>query len=229
MRILVTNDDGFDAPGLAALQAAAGDFGEVTLFAPATQQSYVGHRVSTHTPLRLTELAPGQFHLEGTPADCVRVALRGLNQSFDWVLSGINHGGNLGADVYTSGTVAAAREAALLGVPAIAISQFHRRPHPDDWPTSIALAKRAIQKILAAPPNPGDYWNVNLPHPISQPHAVALIDCDIDPGPLDVAFTRQGEEFLYSGRYMARSASPGLDVDHCFAGAITITRFRTGR
>jgi len=229
VRILVTNDDGFDAQGLAALLSAAGDFGEVALLAPSSQQSYVGHRVSTVTPLRLTELAPGQFHLDGTPADCVRVALRGLDQSFDWVLSGINHGGNLGADLYTSGTVAAAREAALLGVPAIAISQFHRRPHPDDWPTSVALAKRAIQQILAAPPRPGTYWNVNLPHPVADPQAVLLIDCDIDPGPLDVAFTRQGEHFLYSGRYLARAATPGLDVENCFAGAITITRLSTGR
>ena len=229
MRILVTNDDGFDAQGLAALLSAAGDFGEVALLAPSSQQSYVGHRVSTLSPLRLTELAPGQFHLDGTPADCVRVALRGLDQSFDWVLSGINHGGNLGADVYTSGTVAAAREAALLGVPAIAISQFHRRPHLDDWPTSVALAKRALQQIFAAPPRQGSYWNVNLPHPVAAPQSVQLINCDIDPGPLDVAFTRQGEHFLYSGRYLARTATPGLDVENCFAGAITITRLSTGR
>ena len=229
MRILITNDDGFDAPGLTALRTAAGDFGEVASLAPASQQSYVGHRVSTLTPLRLTELAPGQFHLDGTPADCVRVALRGLQQSFDWVLSDIHHGGNLGADVYTSGTVAAAREAALLGVPAIAISQFHRRPHPDDWPTSITLAKRAIQQILATPTHPGDYWNVNLPHPVADPHSVALIDCLIEPGPLDVAFSRLGDDFLYAGRYLDRAATPGYDVENCFAGSITITRFSSGR
>ena len=224
MRILLTNDDGFDAPGLAALREVAGGFGEVFTLAPATQQSYVGHRVSTATPLLLTTFGPNQFKLAGTPADCVRVALRGLGESFDWVFSGINHGGNLGADVYTSGTVAAAREAALLGVPAIALSQFHRRPHPDDWDTSVSLARRAIEKILLDPASSTSYWNVNLPHPIADPAVVPLTECSLDPGPLDVAFARQGDEFLYAGRYMDRSCAAGSDVSACFGGAITITR-----
>jgi 5'-nucleotidase len=225
LRILVTNDDGFDAPGLAALRDVAGEFGEVFTLAPATQQSYVGHRVSTATPLRLTTLGPLQFHLAGTPADCVRVALRGLGEPFDWVFSGINHGGNLGADVYTSGTVAAAREAALLGVPAIAISQFHRRPHPDDWEMSAALARRAIARIISEPVSQTLYWNVNLPHPVADPAAVELCECSLDPGALDVAFAREGDEFLYAGRYMDRSCAPGFDVAQCFSGAITLTRF----
>jgi 5'-nucleotidase len=225
LRILVTNDDGFDAPGLAALRDVAGEFGEVFTLAPATQQSYVGHRVSTATQLRLTTLGPQQFHLAGTPADCVRVALRGLGEAFDWVFSGINHGGNLGADVYTSGTVAAAREAALLGVPAIAISQFHRRPHPDDWEMSAALARRAIARIISETVPQTLYWNVNLPHPVADPAAVELCECSLDPGALDVAFAREGDEFLYAGRYMDRSCAPGFDVARCFGGAITLTRF----
>jgi 5'-nucleotidase len=227
LRILVTNDDGFDAPGIAALCSVAGEFGELITLAPATQQSYVGHRVSTGTPLVLTTLGPNQYHLAGTPADCVRVALRGLGERFDWVFSGINHGGNLGADVYTSGTVAAAREAALLGVPAIALSQFHRRPHPDDWVMSAALARRAIAHIVqehAAAPAVG-YWNVNLPHPVSDAGATAVVECPLDPGALDVTFAREGDEFLYAGRYMDRSCTPGFDVAQCFGGAITLTRF----
>lgn len=224
MRILLTNDDGFDALGLAALREVAGEFGETFTLAPASQQSYVGHRVSTATSLLLTTLGPNQFHLAGTPADCVRVALRGLGESFDWVFSGINHGGNLGADVYTSGTVAAAREAAFLGVPAIALSQFHRRPHPDDWDSSIALARRAIKRILHEATPAAVYWNVNLPHPVADPAAVELIECSLDPGSLDVAFARDGDEFLYAGQYMDRRIAPGLDVDRCFGGAITFTR-----
>ena len=224
MRILVTNDDGFDAPGIAALRQVAGEFGEVFLLAPATQQSYVGHRVSTATRLRLTSIGPQEFHLEGTPADCVRVALRGLGERFDWVFSGINHGGNLGADVYTSGTVAAAREAALLGVPAIALSQFHRRPHPDDWPMSMALARRAIESILSAGSPGASYWNINLPHPVTDLGSVEVCECPLDPGSLDVTFAREGDEFLYAGRYMDRSCVPGCDVALCFGGAITLTR-----
>lgn len=223
MRLLVTNDDGYDAPGLAALTQLAATLGEVTLLAPASQQSYVGHRVSAHAPLRLTEFAPARYHLDGTPADCVRVALRGLGHSYDWVLSGINHGGNLGADVYTSGTVAAAREAALLGVPAIALSQFHRRPHPDDWATSALLAQRAIETILKLPHQPGTYWNVNLPHPITDPLSAPILQVPLDPGALDVNFHRTGDEFLFAGRYMDRSTLPHHDVAHCFAGAITLT------
>lgn len=227
MRILVTNDDGFDAPGLEALCAVAGEFGEVTLLAPATQQSYVGHRVSTATPLALTTIGPRRYHLAGTPADCVRVALRGLEQQFDWVFSGINHGGNLGADVYTSGTVAAAREAWLLGVSAIALSQFHRRPHPDDWEMSARLARRAIRRILDDGTGRG-YWNVNLPHPVVDPAAVTIAECALDPGALDVAFARTGDEFLYAGRYMERHREPGCDVDFCFGGAITVTPLGPG-
>lgn len=224
MRILITNDDGFDAPGISALRRVAGEFGEIFLLAPATQQSYVGHRVSTATPLRLTALGPQEYQLEGTPADCVRVALRGLDERFDWVFSGINHGGNLGADVYTSGTVAAAREAALLGVPAIALSQFHRRPHPDNWAMSAHLARRAIEWVLQAGGSGVSYWNVNLPHPVADAGAVELCECPLDPGSLDVAFAREGDEFLYAGRYMDRSCLPGCDVARCFGGAITLTR-----
>lgn len=191
---------------------------------PATQQSYVGHRVSTATPLVLTTLGPNEFCLAGTPADCVRIALRGLGEKFDWIFSGINHGGNLGADVYTSGTVAAAREAYLLGVPAIALSQFHRRPYPDDWEMSAALARRAIEKILREASREAAYWNVNLPHPVVDPAGVDLLECSLDPGCLDVAFARQGDEFLYAGKYMERSCVAGCDVDQCFGGAITLTR-----
>ncbi len=211
-----------------ALSAVAVEFGQVTMLAPAAQQSYVGHRVSTANPLALTSLGPRSFHLTGTPADCVRVALRGLHESFDWVLSGINHGGNLGADVYTSGTVAAAREASILGVPAIALSQFHRRPHPDDWDRSAALARRAIRWVFENSHPQRGYWNINLPHPVSDPATVAITECSLDPGSLDVTFARTGDEFLYAGRYMERHRAPGCDVDHCFGGAITATHLTVG-
>jgi 5'-nucleotidase len=126
-KILVTNDDGWDAPGLAALKHLAADWGEVWVVAPSEPHSYAGHRITTDKPLLLTETGLREFHLTGTPADCVRVALTSVTSGIDWVLAGINRGGNLGADVFISGTVAAAREAALLGRPALAISQYVRR------------------------------------------------------------------------------------------------------
>ena len=129
MRILVTNDDGWDAPGLAALKTLAGQIGDVYVLAPRDPHSYAGHRVTTDGPLVLTETGAREFTLSGTPADCVRVAIATLFPEIDWVLAGINRGGNLGADLFTSGTVAAAREAALLGRPAIAVSQVHPPGH----------------------------------------------------------------------------------------------------
>jgi 5'-nucleotidase len=106
-RILVTNDDGWDAPGLAALKTLAARLGRVQLIAPREPHSYAGHRVTTDCPLVLAETGPEEFSLTGTPADCVRLGLTTLFPDIDWVLSGINRGGNLGADIFTSGTVAA--------------------------------------------------------------------------------------------------------------------------
>lgn len=223
LKFLITNDDGFDAPGIHALTAMASEFGEVTIVAPAVEQSYAGHRVSIATPLFLTEVAPRRFHLAGTPADCVRIAVKALGYTPDYVLSGINRGGNLGADVYISGTVAAAREGALLGIKAIAFSQFIRRPNPEDWSTSGRLAKRAFESVLNRPSCRGCYWNINLPHPVQDTAAVSLIECQLDPSPLDVQYEETDLGFTYSGHYASRPFLPGYDVAQCFSGNLTLT------
>src|SRR5437764_14701467 len=126
MKLLLTNDDGIDAPGLAALLAAARPLGEPVLVAPLAAHSGCSHRVTTDGPIRV-EHRPAGFAVEGTPADCVRVALHDIVRDAAWVLSGINAGGNLGADVYISGTVAAVREAVLHGYPGVAVSQYRKR------------------------------------------------------------------------------------------------------
>src|SRR5436190_11792649 len=100
MRFLVTNDDGIDAPGLRALCDAAGQVGEVIVVAPTAALSGCSHRVTTSQPLRLLRHGEQRFAVDGTPADCVRVALHQLVHERIWILSGINAGGNLGADVY---------------------------------------------------------------------------------------------------------------------------------
>jgi 5'-nucleotidase len=222
-RILLTNDDGYDAPGLAALKSLASQLGEVYVIAPREQHSYAGHRVTTDRHMVLEETGEREFSLTGTPADCVRVALTSYLPDVDWVLAGINLGGNLGSDLFTSGTVAAAREAAYLGKPAIAISQYIRRDLPLDWKAAGEMALPVIRDLLQRPIAPRHYWNVNLPHlePGATPKAV--IECVPDHQPMDVRFHRTGSEFRFSGAYAARPRTPGRDVDHCFAGAITVS------
>src|SRR5438046_2980116 len=109
MKLLLSNDDGIDAPGLAALLDAARDFGEPVVVAPASPQSGTSHTVTWERGVRLEPRGANRFAIHGTPADCARLGLLRLAPDAKWVLSGINDGGNLGADVYYSGTVAAVR------------------------------------------------------------------------------------------------------------------------
>jgi 5'-nucleotidase len=133
--IILTNDDGINAPGIRALQNALG--GEGIIVAPTVQYSGCGHQTTTHKPLKMEERSPNEYAVQGTPADCTRLAIAQLqpqlDQEIDWVLSGVNAGGNMGIDVYMSGTVAAAREAAIHGIPGIAISHWIKRPLEIDW------------------------------------------------------------------------------------------------
>jgi 5'-nucleotidase len=210
-RILVTNDDGWDAPGLAVLKTLAGKFGQVFVLAPREPHSYASHRVTTDCPLVLAETGPQEFTLTGTPADCVRVAVTALFPEIDWVLAGINRGGNLGADIYTSGTVAAVREAALLGRPGIAISQYIRKGVALDWERSVELALPVIGQLIAEGCPPQGYWNVNLPHSEIRESA-AVVRCAPDNEPLDVRFRQEGNRFHYVGSYTERRQTPGRDV-----------------
>src|SRR5437588_4818664 len=133
MKFLLTNDDGIAAPGLLALERAAATLGETVWAAPHIHLSGCSHRVTTDQPVRATQQAAGRWAIEGTPADCVRVGLAHLLPAADWVHSGLNCGGNLGADVHMSGTVAAVREAVLHGKPGIALSQYHKAKLDIDW------------------------------------------------------------------------------------------------
>ena len=121
--ILVTNDDGVHAAGLAALAAAVADLGDVTVIAPEREQSACGHALTLHRPLRVVEVRDRWFSVNGTPSDCVNLGVLGfLPERPVLVVSGINHGSNLGDDVTYSGTVSAAMEGTLLGIPSIAVS-----------------------------------------------------------------------------------------------------------
>jgi 5'-nucleotidase len=228
MRLLLTNDDGIDAPGLRALEGAARRLGEVIVAAPAAPHSGCGHRVTTDAPLRLERVEAGRFAVFGTPADCVRLAVHGLLGPFDWVLAGVNAGGNLGADVFHSGTVAAAREAALHGRPGVAFSQYRRRDLPDDWDASSRRAFAVLRDLLQRPQTTGVFWNVNFPHlppDAAEPEAVL---CPLELLPLPLSYRPEGDGHRYNGDYHRRLRRPGSDVDVCFGGRIAVTQLSLG-
>jgi 5'-nucleotidase len=140
------------------------------------------------------------------------------------VLAGINNGGNLGIDVYHSGTVAAAREAAIHGLRAIAISQYHARPlSVDDWPRSVEWAKPVLADLLSRPWTPGTFWNVNLPNPDSVKETPEVVYCPLERSPLPLSFREEQNQFFYDGSYSQRKHREGTDVEVCFGGRIAVT------
>ena len=229
MKFLLTNDDGIAAPGLQLLAEVAAEFGEVLVVAPDGARSGCGHQVNNERPLSLTEIAAGRFACDGTPADCVRVALRHLTSDIDWVLSGINDGGNLGIDVYMSGTVAAVREGLLLGTPGIALSQYVGRMGAVNWPPRASLLRRVLtQLVQASPPPELGFWNVNFPiwePPHPEPE---LIECPLDLNRHDVRYETREGRLHYRGVYRDRPRTLGRDVDVCFSGQIALTRVPLG-
>ncbi len=223
MKFLLTNDDGIDAPGLAALAAAARPLGDAVIVAPAEHQSGCSHRVTTSQPFRVLQQAPGRLSIEGTPADCIRVGMgQGLPDEMT-VLSGINSGGNLGADVWHSGTVAAVREAVLHGYRGIAFSQYIKRGQPVNWKQAAAWVTNVLRDLLARPWSPGLFWNVNLPHLAPTAPAPEMVFCPLDPSPLPIDFRQDGDLWQYAGDYHQRQRRPGADVDICFNGRIAVT------
>ena len=165
-RVLVANDDGIHAPGLKLLvDVLASVAREVWVAAPETEQSATSHSLTLRRPLRIRELSERRFAIDGTPTDCV---LMGINEIMkdappDLVISGVNRGGNLGEDVTYSGTVAAAMEGTLLGVPSIAVSQVTTDGHPVKWATAKKWLGKVL-KMLTAEPWPAEVlMNVNLP------------------------------------------------------------------
>jgi 5'-nucleotidase len=222
MRFLLTNDDGIDARGLALLAEVGRTHGEVAIVAPAEEQSGVGHRVHTRGALRLEERGSDVYALHGTPADCTRVALRGLNLQADWVLSGLNHGGNLGVDIPMSGTVAGAREAAILGCQAISISQVLSAAHPPVLERIKRLTARVIAELIKRPLGPGQFYNVNLPFaPESDEPAITF--CPADPSPHDVRYNLEASDYTYAGVFLQRTKRPDHDVDVALGGKVAIS------
>ena len=161
--ILVTNDDGYRSEGITALAQTLGALGDVTIVAPIEEASAIGHALTLRRPLRLDRIADGVYSVDGTPTDCVNVAItQVLKRLPDLVVSGINKGWNLGDDVTYSGTVAGAMEAALLGVPGIAVSLRQTRSEYDFRHAARAAATLA-EAMLKHPLPPRTFLNVNVP------------------------------------------------------------------
>lgn len=163
MRILLTNDDGVHAPALEPLERELAALGEVTVVVPDRDQSATSHSLTLHRPLRIRQVRPNWHSVDGTPTDCVLIAYHGLlDERPDLVVSGINHGPNMGEDVFYSGTVAAAIEGAMQGAPAIAASLVTREP------SDFVAASRFVRRLaeLAVGQGFGDkrVLNVNIPH-----------------------------------------------------------------
>jgi 5'-nucleotidase len=229
LKLILTNDDGFDAPGIETLLQCVRPFGDIIIVAPQNAQSGVAHRVTTREPIRINQLRQNQYSVDGTPADCSRIALKQIAPDANWLISGINAGANLGTDVYNSGTVAAAREAAILGYPAIAISQYVAKDQQVDWRITGYHARPVIQMLLGRDLAPGYFWNVNLPHTIGLNSEIGYQFCGLDTHPHKYAYRQNGDELVYEGTIHERPRDAGKDVAVCFdEGRIAITRVAIG-
>ncbi|NET72132.1 MAG: 5'/3'-nucleotidase SurE [Sphaerospermopsis sp. SIO1G2] len=225
MTIILTNDDGIDAPGIQALRKVVNDQ-DVMIAAPGEHQSGCGHQVTTHKSIRLQRRSEFEYAIFGTPADCVRVATTHLCQDTKLVLSGINAGGNLGVDAYISGTVAAVREAAMQGIPGVAISQYRKAKLDYDWDLAAKFTKVILADLLKLPLDAGSFWNVNLPHLLPGDADPQIVFCQPCTKPLPVNYRIEGDNFYYTGEYSKRDRTPDSDVDVCFAGNIAITQLK---
>jgi 5'-nucleotidase len=162
MRILLSNDDGYFAPGLAALAGVISTFAEVTVVAPERDRSGASNSLTLDRPLTVRRASNGFFYVNGTPTDCVHLAVTGLLDDLpDIIISGINHGANMGDDTIYSGTVAAATEGFLLGIPSLAISLVNQGN--EHYATAARIAAELAQRFARAPFGKPVLLNVNVP------------------------------------------------------------------
>jgi 5'-nucleotidase len=230
MRILIANDDGYLAPGLAALVKACEGLGEIDVVAPEQNASGTSNALTLTRPLSVFEVKAEHGQrvrvVTGTPSDCVHVALTGLLPRLpDLVLSGINNGANMGDDTLYSGTVAAAMEGYLFGVPAIAFSQVNK-----GWAeleAAAATARSVVEQVLAA--RPGGHWllNVNIPNradALQLPRLVTRLGRRHASEPVIRQTNPRGEPIYWIGPAGdAREAGEGTDFHATASGCVSIT------
>ena len=236
MRILITNDDGVHAHGLKVLEDIARQLSDdIFVVAPESDQSGVAHSLSLNNPLRLREIGPRRFAVQGTPTDCVIMAVRRLlaDARPDLILSGVNPGQNVAEDVTYSGTIAAAMEGALLGVPSIALSQTYGGSGREkvDWDCARTFGPPAIERILAAGIPEGQLVNVNFPAcPAAQAKGFAVTrqgrrDTEL----MQIEQRRDGRGIPYYWLMFKRGGfepGEGTDIEALAAGQVSITPLR---
>jgi len=227
MRILIANDDGYLAPGLAALVRACEGLGELDIVAPEQNASGTSNSLTLHRPLSVHTAANGFRYVTGTPSDCVHIALTGLlPQRPDLVVSGINNGANMGDDTLYSGTVAAAMEGFLFGIPAIAFSQVSKGW--GDLDAAARVARSVIEQVLRSPPARKPWLlNVNIPNrpdADALPRVVTRLGRRHASEPLIRQTSPRGEAMYWIGPAGdAREAGPGTDFHATANGQVSIT------
>jgi 5'-nucleotidase len=235
MRILITNDDGIHAPGLAALERIAAKLSDdVWVVAPELDQSGLSHSLSLNDPLRLREISDRRFALRGTPSDCVIMAVRRLlGGKPDLVLSGVNSGTNVADDVTYSGTIAGAIEGTLLGVPSVALSQgyaFEEGIRQVPWETAEAHAPGIIEKLVAFGFPDAVLYNVNFPNrPPDGVDGLKITGQGKLAHGLHIDERRDGRGnpyFWLAYRREPEDFVPGTDLHAVASGAISVTPLR---
>ena len=226
MRILIANDDGYLAPGLAALVKAMEGLGEIDVIAPEQNSSGTSNALSLHRPLSLYRGVNGFRYVNGTPSDCVHVALTGVMARPDLVLAGINNGANMGDDTLYSGTVAAAMEGFLFGIPAIAFSQVEKGwTHLD---AAAAVARSVVEAVLASRRDARPFLlNVNIPNradAMQLPRRVTRLGRRHASEPVIEQKSPRGETIYWIGPAGdAREAGEGTDFHATANGLVSIT------
>lgn len=223
--VLLSNDDGVTSPGLLVLREAWQEVADVVVLAPESEQSATSHALSLHRPLRLRELESGLFALDGTPADCVYVALhaegRIVSRRPDLVMSGINHGLNLGQDVFYSGTVAAAREGALRKIPSIATSAHTGVSLQRAAEASVALGLRLLD---AAPFAETPLLNLNFPEDWNGTIVGTSLGTRLYDEVVDFRTDPRGRAYLWlGGPGVSHDAKPGTDTEAYDHKAASVT------
>ena len=226
MRILLSNDDGYFAPGIDHLARALADLGEITVVAPERDRSGASNSLTLDRPLSLRRTANGFYHVNGTPTDCVHLAVTGMLDTLpDMVVSGINHGANMGDDTIYSGTVAAATEGYLLGVPAIAVSLVGKSG--THFATAAHVAHQLVQRYLANPVKEPMLLNVNVPDiPLAELKGIRVtrLGRRHKAEPVGKATTPRGETVYWVGAAgAAADAGPGTDFNAVERGCVSIT------
>lgn len=226
MRILLSNDDGCHAPGLRCLADALRDIAKVTIVAPDRNRSGTSHALTLERPLRVRHDEPGVACVDGTPTDCVHLAITGLlDHEPDMVISGINAGANLGDDVLYSGTVAAAIEGRFLGYPALAVSLASDAPQ--HYETAAQITRELVQRLLSHPLPADTILNVNVPDlPRAQLEAVEAtrLGHRHRAEPVTRATDPRGRPIYWVGPPGGeQDAGPGTDFDAIRRGCISVT------